>query len=240
MNKKISLLLALAMCGAIGLSASACETAGLSDAGVVSDAISASENSTEPDVVIGTTTKSMATIHQASIAELNAFNEETIRVFDVSNGFHVTGDPSSIDEYDVVVEDAELVAAYTFTALESVEEAQASKYAEWHADFYVSVNKSIAGNTLGLAGQYDLWSDMWVAFFNPAPVEANQEFGLLASMAGYPWTYVQVVEGVKEFNCGVFLADDAVGGFTVTVKLVLTNPNNAEERFVVSTTEYKF
>lgn len=239
MNKKISLLLALAMCGAIGLSASACETAGLSDAGVVSDAISASENSTEPDVVIGTTTKSMATIHQASIAELNAFNAETIRVFDVSEGIHLTSDPSSIDGYDVLVEDAELLAAYTFTALESVEEAKASKYANWYADFYVSVNKSIAGNTLGLAGQYDLWSDMWVGFFNPGPVEANQEFGLLASMAGDPWTYVEVVEGVKEFNCGVFLAEDAVGGFTVTAKLVLTNPVT-EERFVVSSTDYKF
>ena len=242
MNKKISLLLALTTCLTLALSATACGVASnaqLSDAGIVSDEISASENSAEEDVVVGEGKEGQATIHKASIAELRAFNEEFITLYDVSNGFHPLADPDSVADLATDAE-ATLEVAYSFIANESVLEAKNSVYADWHADYYVSVDADIEANTLGLAGSYEAWGNgLWVAFYNPVAVAAGEKIGLLASMEGNPWTYVEAVEIVGTFNCGAFDYNNACAGVTLTVELCLTNPANGKT-IVVSTTSYTF
>lgn len=243
MNKKISFLLALVSCFTLALSATACETAvgggELSDLGIVSDEISASENSAEEDVVAGEGEDGQVTVHKATIAELAAFNAEGVRLYDVSNGFHPTASPDSVND-QITGEYAMMEVAYTFTANETVTEAKESAYANWEADYYVYVDKDIEANTLGLAGRYASWDDgKWVAFYNPVAIKANEKVGLLASMAGCPWTYADVVAYVGSFDCGTFDYENACAGVTLTVELCLTNPDTGKV-IVVSTTSYTY
>lgn len=247
MSKKISLLLALVSCFTLAMSATACEASGgtvsggngLSDAGIVSDEISASENSAEEDEIVGMGKDGKAVIHKATIAELKEFNNEGVRIYDVSDGFHPTEDPESVAD-QATQNFATLEVAYTFTAVDTAAEALLSEYADWHADFYVWTNVKVEKNTLGLAGRYEAWDNgNWVAFYNPVAIEANEEIGLLASMDGYPWTYADVVRIVKSFDCGAFDNKNACKGVTLSVELRLTNPTTGE-RVVVSTTEYTF
>lgn len=129
------------------------------------------------------------------------------------------------------VKDVQLEAAYTFAATESAP----VEYADWDADFYVSIDRDIADGQLILAGQYDAWSEGWIAFAAPATA-ANTPVALLAS-AGVEPTYWEVCNIIETFNCGVADVDDALAGATITVQLVLTN---GTETIVVSTNSYTF
>ena len=132
---------------------------------------------------------------------------------------------------DSAVKDVQLDSAYTFVATES----DPVEYADWDADFYVSVNTDVADNELILAGQYDAWSTGWVGFTVPATA-ANQKIALLGS-AGINAKYSEICEIIKTFNCGVADVADALAGATITVELVLSN---GAESYVVSTNTYTF
>ncbi|MBE7080211.1 MAG: hypothetical protein E7371_03125 [Clostridiales bacterium] len=250
MSKKISLLLALVSCCTLAMAATGCDASGgvqggvsggngLSNAGIVSDEISASENSAEEDIIAGNGKDGQAVIHKATIAELKAFNNEGVRIYDISDGFHPTEDPESVAD-QATQEFATLEVAYTYTAVESLTEVLKGDYADWHADFYVWTNADIKANTLGLAGRYEAWDEgNWVAFYNPVDIAANEEIGMLASMDGCPWTYADVVRKVQSFDCGAFDKKNACKGITLTVELRLTNPTTGE-RIPVSTVEYTF
>ncbi len=130
------------------------------------------------------------------------------------------------------VKDVQLEAAYTFTATE----ATASDYADWNADFCVSVDRDIADNQLILAGSYEAWSNgEWVGFTAPATA-ANQKVALLGT-AGINVKYWEICEIIETFNCGVSDVADALAGATITVELVLSN---GSESIVVSTNTYTF
>lgn len=166
-----------------------------------------------------------ANITTATADELAAINEAGVSLYDAS--YNVVGN-------------AALESAYTFTAAQTVEEAKASEYADWHADYYVSVDTAIEEGQLGLAGSYAAWDDgKWVAFYAPA-TEANVAVPLLGSVSNSPWTYAEIVEIVNEFKCGVFDNDNACAGLTMTVELRLTNPNDAADCLVITRTQYTF
>ncbi len=129
------------------------------------------------------------------------------------------------------VADVQLESAYTFNA----NETDPAEYADWDADFYVSIDRDIADGQLILAGQYDAWSDGWIGFAAPATA-ANTPVALLAS-AGVEPTYWEVCNIIETFNCGVADVSDALAGATITVQLVLTN---GTETVVVSTNSYTF
>ena len=132
---------------------------------------------------------------------------------------------------DSPVKDVQLDAAYTFKATESAPDA----YADWNADFYVSVNKDIADGELILAGQYDAWSAGWVGFEVPA-LSANTKVALLGT-AGVNAKYWEICDIIKTFNCGVADASDALAGATITVELILSN---GSESIVITTNSYTF
>lgn len=132
---------------------------------------------------------------------------------------------------DSPVKDVVLESAYTFAATESAP----VDYANWDADFYVSVNADVAANELILAGQYDAWSAGWVGFTVPATA-ANTKVALLGT-AGINAKYWEVCDIIGTFNCGVADVADALAGATITVELVLTN---GSESIVVSTNSYTF
>lgn len=135
--------------------------------------------------------------------------------------------------------DSKLEAAYTFSCLESAEEAANNDYAHWYCDFVVVLDTELGENEIFLGGNYGSFG--WVGFHNgDLTLEANTEIPLLGSVAGSPWTYGQVAESVGTFICGVGDVDDALSGATFTVMLRLTNPENENEFYNIETITYKF
>lgn len=135
--------------------------------------------------------------------------------------------------------DSQLEAAYTFSCVDTLEEAKASKYANWYCDFYVKLDKDLGKNEIFLGGNYGSFG--WVGFHNgDLTLDANTEIPLLGSVTSNPWTYADVVNFVGTFICGVGDVDDALKGATFTVMLRLTNPENAKEFYNVSTINYTF
>ncbi|MBQ9860028.1 MAG: hypothetical protein IJO76_05070 [Clostridia bacterium] len=134
--------------------------------------------------------------------------------------------------------DSQLEAAYTFSCTETLEEAEANPYANWECDFYVKLDRDLEANQIFLGGNYGSFG--WVGFHNgDLTLEANTEIPLLGSVAG-AWSYVDVVQNVGNFICGVGDVDDALTGATFTVMLRLTNPEDATEFYNVATITHTF
>ncbi len=108
-----------------------------------------------------------------------------------------------------------LDTAYTFTPVPGAPEA---KYANWNADYVVSVNKDLEPGDICLAGQYDWWSEDWVAYYNPVAVAAGEEVRLLKDSRNIYVTYDECCNVVKEFNCG---AASNVEGLVAHIELRL-------------------
>ena len=134
--------------------------------------------------------------------------------------------------------DPKLEAAYTFTCIENLEQAKHNPYANWYCDFYVSLDKDLGANQLFLGGNYGSFG--WVGFHNgDFTPSAKEEIGLLESVSS-KWTYLDVVQNVGTFTCGVGDVNDALTGATFTVKLRLTNPENLDEFYNIETINYTF
>jgi len=126
-----------------------------------------------------------------------------------------------------------------------------AKYDDWYCDFYVSVNRNIEADQLFLGGEYGTWG--WIGFNAPA-VNKDIEVALLASAVNGDlvtrgggsdtgWTYEAVKDFVGVFHCGVaqvYNSTADLSGLEFTVKLSLTNPENPNEFYNVSTINYTF
>ncbi len=132
----------------------------------------------------------------------------------------------------------DLDADFVFTAPATVDPA----FADWHADFEVSIDHDIQTGDLILAGMYDAFlPDTWVAFANPMDVDANTPIRLLTSV-GAPWTYEGIVTQVKVFECGVSSVN-IPDGATLNVSLKLYETENGVEtgtEYVIGTYSYTF
>jgi len=137
---------------------------------------------------------------------------------------------TKLSDMPVIDDETTLDTAYTFATVDTVEQAQASNFRYWHADFVVSFDKEIAAETVGLAGQYDAWSENWVYFAVPALTaeEAGAGVRLLkdgAKLIGMSANeifinYEELCGAVKEFNCGAYVIDESVAAdTTMTVEL---------------------
>ena len=71
-------------------------------------------------------------------------------------------------------------------------------------------------------------------------LKANEEIALLGSVTNNPWTYLDVVQNVGTFICGVGNVGNSLVGATFTVTLRLTNPNNANDFVNIQTISYTF
>lgn len=136
--------------------------------------------------------------------------------------------PSLVTVYDIdsmnKIGRAALDVGFTFTAEETVEEAALSPYAQWHADFVVTLDQNTAANSCGLAGQYTSWSDEWLGFNLPVDATPTDSFRLLKDSKGIQLNYVDLCDYVKVFNCGVYNLRDENVGTKVTVQLRLYEP----------------
>lgn len=134
--------------------------------------------------------------------------------------------------------DPMLEAAYTFSCTETLEQAEQNPYGYWYCDFYVMLDKPLGANQIFLGGNYGSFG--WVGFHNGDITLAENEPLPLLGSAGAPWTYVDIVQNVGTFTCGVSDVDDALSGATFTVMLRLTNPENEDEYYNVATINYTF
>ena len=131
--------------------------------------------------------------------------------------------------------DSNLEAAFVFTCPENLDPT----FENWYCDFYVSLDEDLGANQLFLGGNYGSFG--WVGFHNgDLTLDANTEIGLLESVTSNPWTYADVYNYVREFTCGVGDVDDALEGATFTVKLRLTNPEDASEFYDVNVVTHTF
>ena len=135
--------------------------------------------------------------------------------------------------------DSVLEAAYVFRCTEDLDAAKLSPYANWYCDFYIMLNQDLGENEIFLGGNYGSFG--WVGFHNgDVTLDANTEIGLLESVTENPWTYLDVVNFVGEFTCGVGDVDNALSGATFTVMLRLTNPDDSAEFYNIKTITYTF
>ena len=135
--------------------------------------------------------------------------------------------------------EAKLESVYTFSCVDTLEQAKNSPYANWYCDFYVMLDKDLGENEIFLGGNYGSFG--WVGFHNgDTTLEANTEIGLLESVTTNPWTYLDVVQNVGTFICGVGDVNDALAGATFTVMLRLTNPADENDFKNVEKINYTF
>ena len=126
----------------------------------------------------------------------------------------------------------------TFNA-DAITEEQLAFFGDWFADFTIVFNKDMVLNADGsgdgwLAGQYDEFGEGWVKVpFDDLVIEANKTYKVMelaAQIMGnedFKITYADVVNFVKEFNCGVHLSDEFIAAnpdFSVEIGLSIFNP----------------
>lgn len=116
---------------------------------------------------------------------------------------------------------------YLFEMMQTAEEAAASPYAKYHADFVLTVDKEVAANAVALLGYYEYYCENyndgnWVALVSDAAVAADEEIRLVSYLLnGGSVNYEELGEFVEAFRCGVSKLDDSVIGTTLTVELRL-------------------
>lgn len=146
-----------------------------------------------------------------------------------------------------------LDVAYQFLATETAAQGAASPYANWHADFVVSVDHDIPDGHAGLAGYYSAWCDAlaggkWVAL--ESGINANTEVRLVRGMGqDQIWVdYKSICEysfadgnTYDGFLCGAY-GDEYLDGVTLTVELRLYETYTKEEcieKFGVNSANYE-
>ncbi len=134
----------------------------------------------------------------------------------VNDWFNIAGSAST-DKLD---------STYTFSAVETATEAEAGKYANWIADFVVTVDKDISKDTtgFGIAGQYNAFGEGWLGFTPNSlgiDIEAGTPYRLLHdySDGALSINYYELCNSVKDFRCGVWNTDPTLCGVTMTVEL---------------------
>ena len=148
------------------------------------------------------------------------------------------------------ITDVELTYAMNFKAKPATE-AQLLAYGNWYADFVLTVNKDVTFNLDGtkdgyLAGQYDSWSPAWVTVpKKTVSLAANTPLKIMETGAevygepGLKYTYAEVYDRVKDFDCGVYFSDDFLAenedDLVVTLELRLFNPLNENQYHSIGT-----
>ncbi len=195
------------------------------------------------DSAIGTTVTVELRLYEADGNQLDNENGEYIVIGEYSHKIgsantadkpeaSVTSMPAedlaiaNFDANSPIQEALTLDAGFLFAATETAEEAAASPYAKWHADFVVTTDKDVAAGAIALAGQYDFFSEGWVAFTSEEEIAAGTEIRLLEGY-GLAVNYEELCELVKEFYCGVAALDPSAAGTTVTVELRLYEADGA-------------
>ena len=152
------------------------------------------------------------------------------------------------------IENEALTFAMNFKA-DAATDAQLAYYGDWYADFEFTVTglteASVTFNANGdadgwLSGQYDGWSENWVNVpFEDVTLEEGDTVKIMALAAelmnkpGLKFTYSEVYDLVKDFDCGAFFTDEFLANnpdFKVTLKLCMYDPADESTAHVIGET----
>ena len=122
-----------------------------------------------------------------------------------------------------------LDTAYKFEPSMTLEEAEASEYELWHADFVVYADGDIPADSIMLAGYYAAWCELinneWVGLINEDEAISAGTKVRLVEYLGTTVNWADICEfgnDGKGFQCGlVDLTNGGLDGITVTVELRL-------------------
>ncbi len=169
--------------------------------------------------------------------EAPPYPEASIETIDPETGVPIF----DIDTRTETGETADLEAEYKYTQAKEPTALQLAYYGSWGADFRVSFDRPVAANTVGLYGAYSGWGydHLKVGFLYPTDLAAGQQVKLL-TLADFNVSYNDIVKVIQEFICGVWNTDPANYGTTITVELVIWDPNDATKEHVVATESYTF
>lgn len=108
------------------------------------------------------------------------------------------------------------------TAQDTPADIVGKDYADWSVDFEISSTKALEESDttphIVLAGQYTSWCEDWLAFeLAGVGTEANKAERIMSSFARIK--YSEIVNDIKEFQCGVILLDDYFKGESITLEL---------------------
>ena len=148
----------------------------------------------------------------------------------------ITGEKTvpSLDISDMsdlkVGEDLKLDFSYSYKATQTL--AEAADYADWDADFRLTLSRDMVEGEAYIAGQYDGWADAWLPEDQKdlddnwiqltADLEGNAPVRLLEA-AGIGVTYEELINYNTTFNCGGYATENLTEDLTITVDLILTN-----------------
>lgn len=165
-------------------------------------------------------------------------------------GSYEWGTPARPTATVTTISKEDLTFALNFVADEP-SAVQLEYYGAWYADFVLTINKDVTFDANGtgdgyLAGQYDEWSKNWIyAPIKPVEIKANEplkvmEFAAeLLSQKGLKMTYKEIVETIKDFDCGVFFDEEFLDenpDVKVTLELRIYNPADETESYAIGDT----
>ena len=131
-----------------------------------------------------------------------------------------------------------LEVVLNFKAIDTLEECLAGGYAKWLVDFNITFegleNGSFAADNCYLAGNYGDFG--WIAI--PTDGMVVQENVVYPVVANYDATlnYKDICKSVKDFTAAIHIDQailDANPNMTIKLELVMTNPNNEEEKIQI-------
>ena len=147
-----------------------------------------------------------------------------------------------------VIDKPNLTYAMNFKADAATAE-QLAYYGSWYADFVLTINKDVTFNANGnangyLSGQYDDWSINWVNVpGKDVTLAANEPLKIMEFAAelmekkGLKYTYQEVYDRVKDFDCGIYFAPEFLAAnpdLEVSLQLRIYNPANEAESYAIS------
>ena len=192
--------------------------------------------------LVNETYEGFAGVQLKSVAAM-ILKSETMQAWEVANILAALQPQATVEA--VVVENQEMTiyggatanltleGGSQFTVQDTLETLQGNPYADWIADYYVSMDTQ-AQDGLFLAGNYGSYG--WIALPVPAGQTYNQ-IPVLSTMLSTSVTYADLVTFVGQFTCGVADTQNTNGGATVTVELRLTNPDDANDYIVITSTQ---
>ncbi len=150
------------------------------------------------------------------------------------------------------IDNENLTYAMNFKA-DAVDEKQLEYYGDWYADFEIKANRDIVFNAVGvdagtadgyLSGEYADYG--WVnGPITDVELKAGEVIKIMETAAtvknepGLKYTYKEVYEAVKDFNCGIFLTEEFLAenpDIKITLELKLYHPTNPNEVYQIGET----
>ena len=176
-------------------------------------------------------------VHVSAVAVPELPTAKVTEVIPLATGvpiYDLSGSPTG--------EKVDIEAEYCFEPDDPSQE-QLDYYGSWYADYRVSFDRPILKESFGLYGEYSGYgTEFSVAFLFPIDVAVGDSILLLQSIGmDGAVTYQDCVKNIEKFYCGVFNKSYDNIGTTMTVELVIRDPEGSSDNWItVESVDYTF